>query len=387
MRIGIEAQRLFRRRKHGMDIVILEQLREIQSLTTEIEFIVYVRPGPDQCLDSTENVKIRMLTAPTYPLWEQWALPKAAAEDRVDLLHCTSNTGPVHCGVPLVVTLHDIIFLESAPSLKDGRTPYQTLGSYYRRWNVPKVISNARQILTVSHYERSRIEDRFPELASRLSVVYNGVSKSFMARPGPDAVRHFKAQHQLPDRFVLFLGNTDPKKNLRNVILGHCEYASSTDSPLPLVVGDLRRSVIERLVPESRWALDRGLIEFPGYIAHRDMPLLYSAADLLLYPSLRESFGLPILEAMASATPVITSNTASMPEVAGDAGLLVDPTQPSDIGSLTSFILNSDLARRSLIQRGLDRVNYFSWRQSSTDLLRVYKQLLDPTEHVSARAA
>jgi glycosyltransferase involved in cell wall biosynthesis len=205
--------------------------------------------------------------------------------------------------------------------------------------------------------------------------------------PTDAAVREFKRSHQLPDRFLLFLGNTDPKKNLRNVVLGFLHYLDANPGSVPLVIADLEAPVLERIVPEARTALDRGQVHLTGYIPHRDIPILYAAADVFLYPSLRESFGLPILEAMSAGTPVITSNTASMPEVAGDAGLLVDPTAPEHIGSLIAFVQSNDTLRQTLARRGRDRAMAFSWRNSALKLAEIYDDFEIPSQHIRHRAA
>ena len=112
MKIGIEAQRIFRKNKHGMDYVVLQEIKELQQMDTENEYYVFVKPGEDHCVESSQNVRVIELSCPTYPLWEQWALPRAAKKYGVEILHCTSNTAPLWCDVPLVLTLHDIIFLE-----------------------------------------------------------------------------------------------------------------------------------------------------------------------------------------------------------------------------------------------------------------------------------
>ena len=126
MKIAIEAQRIFRPNKHGMDFVALETIRELQKIDHENEYFIFVSPGPDHCLNDSDNMHIVELRCPSYPLWEQVALPRAVARVRPDLLHCTSNTAPVKCPVPLVLTLHDIIFLEKRQS--SSRSLYQEMG-------------------------------------------------------------------------------------------------------------------------------------------------------------------------------------------------------------------------------------------------------------------
>ena len=112
MKIAIEAQRIFRPNKHGMDFVALEAIRQLQKIDRENEYFIFVAPGPDRCLEESDNLRIVEVKCPTYPLWEQVALPAALRKVKPDLLHCTSNTAPIRCSVPLILTLHDIIFLE-----------------------------------------------------------------------------------------------------------------------------------------------------------------------------------------------------------------------------------------------------------------------------------
>jgi hypothetical protein len=142
MRIAIEAQRIFRKDKHGMDFVILETLKELQKRKDGNEYYVFVAPGEDRCLEESENLHIIELRCPTYPLWEQIALPQAVRTLKADLLHCTSNTAPLWCPVPLVLTLHDIIYLEP----RQHRSPsfYQEMGWHYRRLIVPRILKKAR---------------------------------------------------------------------------------------------------------------------------------------------------------------------------------------------------------------------------------------------------
>jgi len=142
MRIGIEAQRIFRKNKHGMDYVVLEEIRELQKIDTRNEYFVFVAPGEDKCLEDSKNVHIMEIGGDFYPLWEQVTLLKAANELNLDMLHCTSNTAPIRCKIPLILTLHDIIFLE--PRDKANKSLYQNMGWFYRRWVVPRILNLLR---------------------------------------------------------------------------------------------------------------------------------------------------------------------------------------------------------------------------------------------------
>lgn len=143
MKIAIEAQRIFRPNKHGMDFVVLETVRELQKIDKENEYFIFVSPGTDHCLGETDNVHIIEVKCPTYPLWEQWALPRAINKCKPDLLHCTSNTAPLRIQVPLILTLHDIIFLENRQG--SSKSLYQNMGRCYRRLVVPRILPKCRK--------------------------------------------------------------------------------------------------------------------------------------------------------------------------------------------------------------------------------------------------
>ena len=147
MKIAIEAQRIFRKEKHGMDYVALETIRELQKIDKQNEYFILVSPGDDICLQESANVHIVTVNWPSYPLWEQIGLPLALRKIKPDLLHCTSNTAPVYGNIPLVLTLHDIIFLEK----KQGKNQsmYQRLGRFYRRIIVPQILTRCKRIITV----------------------------------------------------------------------------------------------------------------------------------------------------------------------------------------------------------------------------------------------
>lgn len=375
MRIGIEAQRLFRANKHGMDVVALETIRHLVDAAPEHTFVVFVRPGPDPCLKPRPNLEVRRVDGWSYPTWEQRALPRAVRRANVDLLHCTNNTAPLRLDVPLVLTLHDVIFLEGATLWPQGGTWYQRLGNVYRRWVVPPAARCADTVVTVSDYERGRIADRLPALDDRLAVVPNAVSDRFVPITDADTLRVVRRRYDLPDEFLLFFGNTDPKKNMRRVVAAYAQYAVTAEAPRPLVVADYDR---DRLRDHLRALGHPDLIDrirLPGYIAHDDMPAVYSQATAFLYPSLRESFGLPILEAMACGTPVLTSTTAAMPEVAGAAALRVDPRDRDALAKGIRTMDEQSSLRRTLADRGQDRAGAFSWSRTAEELLPLYDEV------------
>jgi Glycosyltransferase len=373
MRIAIEAQRIFRPKKHGMDFVALEMIRELQKIDKENEYRIYVRPDDDKCLEETPNFKIVVLPSwGDYPVWEQWALAREVNRWNPDLLHCTSNTAPLFVSCKLVITLHDIIFLEKKhDSGKVSKTMYQTLGYLYRKTIVPSALKKAVKIITVSKYEEQRISEALCLPAGKLTAVYNGYSEHFYPREINEEV---KQKYGLPKRYFFFLGNTDPKKNTQRVLKAYYSYLSQSMNPVPLVVADLKEEVIKAF-PEWKEERFRNNIILAGYIPNADLPFIYSMAELFLYPSLRESFGIPILEAMACGLPVITSNTSAMPEIAGDGAIFVDPYQVSGIAAKLLELERTPLIVQRQREYGLLRVKKFSWRNTASDVLEIYKAI------------
>lgn len=379
MKIGIEGQRLFRQKKHGMDMVALELIRNLQLIDTENEYVIFVKPDNDSsALKETGNFKIVKLAAPFYPFWEQVALPLAARKAGCQVLHCTSNTAPVFTRIPLLVTLHDIIYMESSyrKILKGSGTNYQKFGNMYRRLVVPRIVKKSRKIITVSQFEKSRIGQFFGMAGDeRLEAVYNGVSEHFKPVTDPFELKRVKTKYNLPDHFFFFLGNTDPKKNTKGTLKAFSDFLKLSRSAMNLVMLDFNRFELEQLLDEIG---DPELIHriiLTGYVANTDLPSIYCQSEVFLYPSLRESFGIPMLEAMACGVPVITSNTSSMPEVAGHAAWLVDPYNTKEITDGMIRLTNDKKLRDSLIASGYEQAAKFSWKAMAQNVLRIYKQL------------
>ena len=374
MKIAIEAQRIFRKNKHGMDFVALETIRELQELDKQNEYYILVSPGEDRCLCETPNFHVVEIKVPTYPLWEQYGLPRALKRIKPDLLHCTSNTAPLYCNVPLVLTLHDVIFMEKRQGKKSSSL-YQQMGWYYRCWNVPRILRKCTQIVTVSHFEATRISSVMNIPQEKILTVYNGFSHHF--RPVGRSVYASTVNKycESPDYFF-FLGNTDPKKNTLRTLKAYAHYLQqSRTNVCHLLIADLDESVIDAYLQEGEITHIKPYLRFPGYIPNTDLPAIYSGAQAFIYTSLRESFGIPILEAMACGTPVITSNTSAIPEIAGEGAILVDPTDEKAIADKMLHVAEDREYCVQQIEYGLQRVKNFSWKRTAEELLKVYQSI------------
>ena len=386
MRIGIEGQRLFRKKKHGMDMVALELIKNLQRIDNINEYIIFVKPDEDDtCIPEAPNFKIVQLTSKFgYPGWEQWELPRAAFKEGCDVLHCTSNTGPIFSNIPLVTTLHDIIYLESISIFKKEGTWYQKLGNMYRRYFVPPVIKKSKKVITVSNYEKHRINKYFGFKDDRLQAIYNGVGEHFKKVNDTKELASVRAEFNLPEKFFFFLGNTDPKKNTVGVLRAFALFNNIYHNQYKLVMLDYDENELQRILEGISEPKLREQIQLLGYVPNIQLPAIINQCSIFLYPSLRESFGIPILEGMACGVPVITSNTSSMPEVAGeDAALIIDPFNPKEIVNAMQTLVEDEMFASILAEKGILRAKNFSWNAMAENVLTLYEDVFNDLKTIT----
>ncbi|MFA7136844.1 MAG: glycosyltransferase family 1 protein [Bacteroidales bacterium] len=374
MRIGIEAQRIFREKKHGMDMVVLELIKNLKLIYNQNEYYIFVNPDQDRCITTQNNFTVVEVNGGPYPTWEQVALPIAAKKHKCDILHCTSNTAPLFGKTHLIITLHDIIYLESLNLFGGSATAYQKFGNLYRRLVVPKAVKKSLKVVTVSEFEKKRISD-FMGLKDNLVSIYNGVGEHFKVISDKEALELCKKKYNLPDKFFFFLGNTDPKKNTPNLLKAFAHFIKNSQEEYKLVMLDFPEEALQQILNNIECSNIRDKIVLLGYVSNIELPQIINLSSLFLYPSLRESFGIPILEGMACGVPVITSNSSSMPEVAGDAALLIDPNNYLTIADAINKIVENPTLRESLVNKGLTRAAQFSWLKMAEKYLTLYNQV------------
>lgn len=379
MVIGIEGQRLFRKKKHGMDMVALELIKNLQIIDLENEYYIFIKPDEDNTvLKETSNFKIIELEGGSYPVWEQIALPKAANKYGCEILHCTSNTAPFNCDIPLVTILHDIIYMESSylQILTSSASNYQKLGNIYRKLVVPKIVKKSDRVITVSHFEKNRIGDFFGmKNSKKLDAIYNGVSEHFKVVEDESELNRVKEKYNLPDHFFFFLGNTDPKKNTKGTLKAFSDFLKQSESDFKLVMLDYDKSELKKILAEIDDPKLMDSIVLTGYVVNTDLPSIYTLCSIFLYPSLRESFGIPMLEAMGCGAPVITSNTSSMPEISEGAAHIINPFKPEEITQGIIKILENKEYRNTLCKKGIERKKRFSWNNMAKEYLQLYKDI------------
>ena len=281
-------------------------------------------------------------------LWEQFCLPPAVGRR---LLWSPNNTGPLAIARQ-VCTIHDLIPLDR-PEWFAPR-----FASWYG-WLLPRLARRVRHIIAVSEFTRSRILERFGIDPSRVTVIPNGVDGRFAPRPALE-VERVRADLGLPTaRYVLSVGSLEPRKNVNRLLEAWARAVPRLPEDLYLVVSGAKG--VARVFSSVSLGRLPPRVLLTGYVPDEHLPALYSGATIFVYPSLYEGFGLPPLEAMACGTPVITSNTTSLPEVVGDAALLVDPLDVEATARAIERLAGDEAERARLRRLGLERIARFNW--------------------------
>jgi glycosyltransferase involved in cell wall biosynthesis len=301
--------------------------------------------------------------------WTNLGAPRAA--HGCDLLHVPVPYGPLFGRMPLVVTVHDCFVLQ---------TPER-----FRRWmrlhvgaTMPRLLRRADAIIAVSSSTKQDILALRGVDPDRVHVVPNGVRRQFQPiAPDDPRLAQVRARYDLPPRFILSVGQVEPRKNLARLVHAVVQAARQPDAgDLVLVHAGPQGWLSQELEQAMQSADTRARTRFIGFVPGEDLPLLYAAADALAYPSLGEGFGFPIVEAMASGTPVLTSNVSSMPEVAGDAALLVDPQSVDEIADALHRLWTDTELRTRLRTRGLARMPLYDWDVIARQTCDVYAAVL-----------
>lgn len=374
MRVGIQAflwSVAGSYRQSGVSNYIRHLVRGLGDVAWPGKALVYL-PNADPLPDfpNVPHMHARVsplsLQRPSWRiLWEHSAFPLTLWRDRVDLLHATMNVAPWWSPCPTVVTIHDLAYLRYPEVHPRGRRLYLT-------WLTRLTVRRARAIVAVSAYTRSEVERLLGVPQERIRVIYEGVEARFRPLP-PDQVADFCRRRGL-ERYLLYVGNLEPRKNLSRLVQAYGRVAADTDADLVLAgargwgYDDLFRQV------ERQDLADR--VHFPGFVPPEELPLWYNGAEVFVYPSLYEGFGLSPLEAMACGTPVVVSTASSLPEVVGAAGLQVPPEDVTALAAALRRLLDNPALRADLRQRGLRRAQRFSWTTMAQETADLYRRLL-----------
>jgi glycosyltransferase involved in cell wall biosynthesis len=296
--------------------------------------------------------------------WEQVCLPVAA---RGKLLWSPNNTGPLAVANQ-VCTIHDLIPLDRPEWFNHRFTAFYS-------WLFPALVHRVAHIIAVSHFTKQRIMERFGVPDEKITVIWNGVEDRY--RPAREAdILSMREALGLGNRpYLLSVGSLEPRKNLSRLLAAWAMLKPTSGSDPQLVVAGMKGNA--QVFSDARTGPVPPNVLFPGYVDERYLPALYSGALAAVYPSLYEGFGLPPLEAMACGTPVITSNVTSLPEVVGNAALLINPLDAYSIAAAMSKVIEDGELREDLIRKGFCRAALFSWDQTAAQTWALLRRHAD----------
>jgi len=315
---------------------------------------------------ASPQVKIVPAPVSSFALRQQWTIPRLLQQisqspnPQSPLFHSTYYLMPYRPGLPTLLTVYDLIALLH-PQTVSWRA------RLFFRVATRLALTAAERIVTISASARDDLLAHFPVDPSRVTSIPLAADPRFSPQPG-DEIARVRAKYNLPDRYIFYLGINKPHKNLARLIEAYAQCATRNAQLVIAGAWDAR-------YPESRTqAAPLGdAVRFLGPVDDGDLPALHSGATLFAFPSLYEGFGLPVLEAMACGAPVICGNRSSLPEVAGDAALLVDPTDTDAIAAAIRRVLEDDELRRSLSEKSLTQAAAFSWQRTAAETLAVYR--------------
>lgn len=290
-------------------------------------------------------------------LWQQLVLP--ARKKRGDLLWSPANSGPVFAQNH-IITLHDIAVF-SHPEW------FSSSYSLWKRTLIPRVAKRAKGILTVSKFSKSVICTHLDISPQKIKAVYNGVDTNRFKPAAAPAIQNVRQKYNLNTPYLLTLGSLDPRKNFKRTVeaWNRCREQEKMKGFVLAIAGGSNANFSS---PELNLSGDA--TRLLGYVEEEDLPALYSGAAGFLLPSLFEGFGLPVIEAMACGTPVITSNTTALDEISADAALKVTPTDTNSIKEAIMELLDSPSLQTRLTERGMERARHFSWDKTAREIYR-----------------
>ncbi|CAN5137445.1 glycosyltransferase family 1 protein [soil metagenome] len=355
MRLLIVNARFLTQNITGVQKFAIEISKQVKK---KLKKVIFVSPRNIIHKSLAEYLDVKIVGRFSGHLWEQLELPYYLRNlTSKPILLNLANTAPLGYK-DKVVTVHDLAFIHNPKW-------FSKKFYYYYKFLIPKILTQSIQIFTVSNFSKSELVKIYKISPDKITVVYNAISHDFLEKKGNLLRNNF-------NKYILGVSSLEPRKNIKTLINSFEELAEPN---LSLVLVGKENPEVFSDNNFERYKSYKEKIHFTGYVSDEELVRLYSHAELFVYPSLYEGFGLPPLEAMASGCPVLVSNTTSMPEICGDAALYFDPNNGKELSSLILNVLNVNELRKTLIEKGADRVKKFSWSASADAIINSIKKI------------
>lgn len=371
IRIGIDATPL-PPQPVGAGNYIIQLIRALATSKAEFEFVIYAQESGRELIAAPLSPNLEWVIVPDQSpgirlIWEQAFLPKVVKKSGVQILHSLHYTRPMNLSCASVVTFHDMTFFL-----------FPQLHTYFKRIFFPLAIrQSARKADALIAVSESTRQDSIRLLRispNKIHTVRSGINEEYHLITEPSLLEACRQKYNLPEKFILFVGMVEPRKNLPLLLNVYAKLALQVDCP-PLVVVGRFGWMVEDIFQQVRKLNLQNKIHFTGYIPGQDLPIVYNLAQIFVYPSIYEGFGFPPLEAMACGTPVITSAVSAMLEHVGDAGMLVPPQDEEALLQAMLSVLTDRVLHQQLSIKGQAQAKQFTWQRTAQETLNLYRQI------------
>ncbi len=368
MRIALNAQ-LLATSRFGIENYIYNLVKAFSQEDKNNTFDVFSSIKHDDL--ESENVRIIKTSVPFYNyfsriLWEQAVMPFKISG--YDVFHNPDHMLPMMpINTKKVITVHDLAFYKHPETFSARKR-------IFKQAMTPGSIRKADAIIAVSKNTKRDIVDLFKVDPDKIHVVYNGLNEEF-SPANEDKLRIYKKAKRLEKPYILFVGTIEPRKGIQDLIKAFDMLSEGSNKDLELIIAGRNGWLSGHIHEIAKASAKKDRIRFIGKVDAQELPLLYSGAEVFVYPSIYEGFGFPPLEAMACGTPVITTDSSSLPEVVGSAALSVPPKQPTALAYAISRVLSDTELRAALVDSGIEQAAKFSWSKCAAQTAKVYKSL------------
>lgn len=356
----------------GVRTYLTNLIESMLKLESELTYFIYAKNPKELSYWRNHDAEVTLKKLPSASGRFNLLLgfPLCAIRDKLSLFH-SQYVLPPFIPCKKLLTIHDILY-ESHPEF---------FPEYHRRllkFFIPFSARKADRIISVSEFTKQEIMKYYGVPEEKITVIYEGASDRFAPIKDKDLIFSVLERYGIKKKYILFVGRIEPRKNIIGLLKAFDYVKKRGKKDFCLVIVGKQDKIFQEKELFDRikeLQLDADVI-FTGGVSEDDLPVLYNGAEVMVYPAFAEGFGLPVLEAMACGTPVITSNTTSLPEVTGDAAILINPNSYEEIGESLEKLLSNQLLRKELSEKGLKRAKKFSWAEAAKKTIEVYKEVL-----------
>jgi len=356
----------------GVRTYLTNLIEAMLKVENEFAYFIYAKNTDELAHwgNNNSNVNLKKLPSASGRFNLLIGFPVCAIRDRLSLFHSQYVLPPL---IPCksVLTIHDILY-------ESNQEFFPVLHKNLLKFFVPFSAKRADRIISVSEFTKKEIVKYYRVPEEKITVIHEGASDKFANIKDKESIFSVIKRYGIKKKYILFVGRIEPRKNIIGLLkaFDYIKKKGMKDICL-VIVGNQDRIFQEKelfnRIKDMELSSD---IIFTGGVSEDDLPVLYNGAEVLVYPAFAEGFGLPVLEAMACGTPVITSDTTSLPEVTGDAAILINPNSYEEIGGSLEKLLNNHVLRKELSEKGLERAQKFSWTEAAKKTIEVYKEVL-----------